>query len=211
MFFIKTRDYESGHAVHNIEWKPPDGDVFKFLWSGERLTKIQATTRLGHLWPVISSGMSEARSTKGKQQRDPEKLKLDNARKLRGICVMDPGDEEFKETIQKSWNCLWKQLCLVRSRTASTGRLVADPTTENQSMHASQKLARNRLERTLPKDREDRVAGKGSNSLSHYNLVHKVHSFSPINERFGCKCRGQRLGKAKQIASMANDQGKEER
>ena len=78
---------------------------------------------------------------KEKQQRALEKPKLDNARKLRGIYVMDPEDEEFKETIQKSWNCLWKQLCLVRSRTASTGRLVADPTTENQSMHASQKLA----------------------------------------------------------------------
>ena len=127
---------------------------------------------------------------------------------------MDPEDEEFKETIQKSWNCLWKQLCLVRSRTASTGRLVADPTTE-KSKHAciaeARESMRSRLERTLPKDREDRVAGKGSNSLSHYNLVHKVHSFSPINERSGCKCRGQRLGKAKQIASMANDQGKEER
>ena len=32
---------------------------------------------------------------------------------------------------------------------------------------------RNRLERTLPNDHEDRIAGKGFNSLSHYNLVHK--------------------------------------
>ena len=29
------------------------------------------------------------------------------------------------------------------------------------------------LERTLPKDPEDRIAGKGFNSLSHSNLVHK--------------------------------------
>ena len=33
---------------------------------------------------------------------------------------------------------------------------------------------RKRLERTLPKTLEDRIAGKGFNSLSHYNLVHKV-------------------------------------
>ena len=27
--------------------------------------------------------------------------------------------------------------------------------------------------KTQPKDHEDRIAGKGSNSSSHYNLVHK--------------------------------------
>ena len=32
---------------------------------------------------------------------------------------------------------------------------------------------RKRLERTLPKDHEDHIAGKGVNSLSHHNLVHK--------------------------------------
>ena len=29
------------------------------------------------------------------------------------------------------------------------------------------------MERILPKDHEDRIAGKGFNSLSHCNLVHK--------------------------------------
>ena len=33
--------------------------------------------------------------------------------------------------------------------------------------------ARKRLEGTLYKDHEDHIAGKGINSLSHYNLVHK--------------------------------------
>ena len=32
---------------------------------------------------------------------------------------------------------------------------------------------RKRLERTLPKDHENRIAVKGVNSLSHRNLVHK--------------------------------------
>ena len=31
-----------------------------FLWSGRRLTKIQATSRLDHLRPEILSGMSNA-------------------------------------------------------------------------------------------------------------------------------------------------------
>ena len=34
--------------------KPLDG----FLWARRRLTKIQATTKPGHLWPEILSGMS---------------------------------------------------------------------------------------------------------------------------------------------------------
>ena len=36
---------------------------------------------------------------------------------------------------------------------------------------------RRRLGRTLPKDHEDRIAGKGFNSLSHSNLAHK---FIPV-------------------------------
>ena len=33
---------------------------------------------------------------------------------------------------------------------------------------------RKRLEGTLHKDPEEHIAGKGINSLSHYNLVHKL-------------------------------------
>ena len=40
-------------------------------------------------------------------------------------------------------------------------------------------LREKRLERSLPKDHEDRIAGKGFNSLSHHNLAHK---FMPIHQ-----------------------------
>ena len=50
-----------------------------------------------------------------------------------------------------------------------------------QSMHAciveAHESTRKRLESTLPKDHEDRIAGKGFNSLCHYNQVHK---FIPV-------------------------------
>ena len=36
---------------------------------------------------------------------------------------------------------------------------------------------RMRIEESLPKYHEDRIAGKGDNSLQHYNLVHK---FTPM-------------------------------
>ena len=45
-----------------------------------------------------------------------------------------------------------------------------------KSMHAciveGRESTRKRLEGTLPTDHEDRIAGKGFNSLSHHNLVH---------------------------------------
>ena len=47
---------------------------------GERLTKIQATTRPDYLWPETWSGMSKAAQKKKKQQWATEKPKLDNAR-----------------------------------------------------------------------------------------------------------------------------------
>ena len=35
---------------------------------------------------------------------------------------------------------------------------------------------RQRLESSLPKEHEDHIAGKGYNSMTHYNLVHKFIS-----------------------------------
>ena len=55
-----------------LEEKPPDG----YMWSGERLTKRQVTSRPDHL--------------------------LDNARRLRGIYFIDLEDKEFKETIKNA-------------------------------------------------------------------------------------------------------------
>ena len=56
-----------------------------FMWSGRRLTKIQATSRPDHLWREVWSGTSKAAERKEKQQWAIEKPKLDNARKFRGI------------------------------------------------------------------------------------------------------------------------------
>ena len=75
--------------------KPPDGQ----MWSGRRLTQIQATTGPDHLWPEIWSSMSKAAQRKEQQHGAIEKPKLDTARMLRGIKFSGPDDKEFKETI----------------------------------------------------------------------------------------------------------------
>ena len=76
--------------------KLPKGD----MWSGRRLTNIQATTRPNYLSPEIWAGMSNAAQRKEKQQWAIDKAKLGDARKLRGICFIDPHDGELKETIR---------------------------------------------------------------------------------------------------------------
>ena len=46
--------------------------------------------------------MGKNAKLKEKQKWSHEKLHLDNARKFRGICFIDPEDKEFKETIKNA-------------------------------------------------------------------------------------------------------------
>ena len=81
-----------------LEEKPPNG----FLWSGERFTRKQLTSRPDHLWPELWEKMGKNAKQKEKQKWSHEKLHLDSARKLRGIYFIDPEDKEFKETIKNA-------------------------------------------------------------------------------------------------------------
>ena len=81
-----------------LDEKPPDG----YLWSGERLTRKQLPSRSDHLWPELWKSIRKHAKLKEKQKWSNEKLHLENARKLRGICVIDPEDKEFKETIKNA-------------------------------------------------------------------------------------------------------------
>ena len=46
--------------------------------------------------------MGEKAKLKENQKWSNEKLHLENARKLRGICFIDPEDTEFNETIKNA-------------------------------------------------------------------------------------------------------------
>ena len=81
-----------------LDEKAPDG----YTWSGGRLTRKQLTSRPDHLWPELWKSMGKNAKLKEKQKSSIEKLHLDNARKLRGIYIIDPEDKEFKETIKNA-------------------------------------------------------------------------------------------------------------
>ena len=73
--------------------------------------------------------MSDASKRKEKQKWAIEKPKLDNARRLRGIDLIDPDDGEFKDIMKKmrveSWRFrCWPQ-CLANFNVRSTGEPVA--------------------------------------------------------------------------------------
>ena len=72
--------------LHYWKKNPPEG----YMWSGERLTRKQQTSRPDDLWPELWEKMGENAKLKEKQKWSHEKLHLENARKLRGIYIIDP-------------------------------------------------------------------------------------------------------------------------
>ena len=81
-----------------LEEKSPDG----YMWSRERLTRQQLTSRSDHFWPELWRGMGRNAKLKERHKWSNEQPKLDNARRSRGIYFIDPEDKKFKETIQNA-------------------------------------------------------------------------------------------------------------
>ena len=109
-----------------------------------------------------------------------EKRKLDNARRLRGIYFIDPEDKEFKETISTARSKL--ETPMAPAMPCKTCKKSKRGETRGKTNEIRSKLAcileasestRLRMEESLPNQHEDHIAGKGDNSLQHYNLVHK--------------------------------------
>ena len=156
-----------------LEEKPPDG----YMWSGERLTRKQLTSRPDHLWQEIWKTMGKNAKLKEKQKWSNEKLHLENARKLRGIYFFDPEDKEFKQTIKNARKKLETSVapampCKIMKKNCGSGGSNTIKTQLVCILEAGEST-RLRMGNSLPNHHEDHFAGKGDNSLQHYNLVHK--------------------------------------
>ena len=120
--------------------------------------------------------MGKNAKLKEKQKWSNEKLHLDNARKLRGICFIDLEDKEFKETIKNARKKLETSVapampCKIMKNCGS-GASNKIKTKLACILEASEST-RLRMGESLPIHHEDHIASKGDNSLQHYNLVHK--------------------------------------
>ena len=182
--------------------KPLDG----YTWSGDRLTRRQTTSRPDTLWPEMWKLMSDASKCKQKQKRAIEKPKLDNARSLRGTYFIDPDDEEFKRTLENARRKLEIPVpaampCrLQRCPCKETCCVVGEHKTKYACIVEADESMRVRKEGSHNNNHEDHIAGKGMNSLSHYNLMHKFIPVSQAMKLTRCKgSSGERMGKLKQI------------
>ena len=147
------------------------------MWSGVRLTRKQVTSRPDHLWPEIWKTMGRNVQLKEKQKWSNEKLHLENARKLRGTYFIDPEDKEFKETIKNARKKLGTSVapampCKIMKKNCVSGGSNKIKTRLACILEADEST-RLRVGESLPNHHEDHIAGKGDNSLQHYNLVHK--------------------------------------
>ena len=124
--------------------------------------------------------MSDTSKRKEKQKWAIEKTKLDNARRLRGIYFIDPGDWEFKDIMKNARRKLEipmpaAMLCkssLCRS-SRETCRTVGGHKTKYARIVEADESLRIRMEGAPHRYHQDHIAGKGTNSLSYHNLVHK--------------------------------------
>ena len=114
--------------------------------------------------------MGKNAKLKEKQKWSHEKLHLDNARKLRGIYFIDPEDKEFKETIKNARKKLKTPVApaLPCNEDHIVGVIQQNQNTTWCILEASEST-RLRMGESLPTHHEDHIAGKGDNSLQHYN------------------------------------------
>ena len=156
-----------------LDEKAPDG----YTWSGGRLTRKQLTSRPDHLRPELWKSMGKHAKLKEKQKWSDEKLHLENARKLQGIYFIDPEDTEFKETIKNARKKLETSVapampCKILKKNCGNGGSNNIKTRLACILEADEST-RMRMGNSMPHYHQDHVAGKGENSLQHYNLVHK--------------------------------------
>ena len=108
---------------------------------------------------------------------------FENARKLRGIYFIDPEDTEFKETIKNARKKLETSVarampCKITKKNCGSGASNKIRTKLACILEADEST-RMRMGNSIPHYHQDHIAGKGENSLQHYNLVHK---FIPVSQ-----------------------------
>ena len=150
---------------------------------GGRLTGKQLTSRPDHLWPELWEKMGMNAKLREQQKWSTEKPKLDNARRLQEIYFIDPEDKEFKETVGNARKKLEAPMAPAtpcktckKSKKGETRSKTNDFKSKFACILEASESMRMRMEESLPNYHEDHIAGKGDNSLQHYNLVHKFIS-----------------------------------
>ena len=113
---------------------------------------------------------------KEKQKWSEEKFHLENARKLRGIYFIDPENTEFKETMENARKKL--ETSVAPAMPCKNMKICGSGASNKIKIKLAcileaDESTRMRMGNSIPHHHEDHIAGKGENSLQHYNFVHK--------------------------------------
>ena len=155
-----------------LEEKAPEG----YMWSGRRLTRKQLTSRPDHLspelWKSMESTPSSRRSKSGLTKSSILKT-LENCEGSISSTLRIRNSKKPSRTRVRSWKHQWLLLC-----PAKFWKIVGvvHPTklkTKLACILEADESTRMRMGNSIPHHHEDHIAGKGENSLQHYNLVHK--------------------------------------
>ena len=147
---------------------------------GGRLTRKQTTSTPDTLWPKVWKDISEASKRKEKQKWAIEKPRLHNARKLRGTYLIDPAGEEFNDIMKNARRKLEVPMPGAvprktrREKYRETCSVEKKCKTKYASVVEADESSRKRMEGSLHKDHADHIAGKGTNSMSRFNLARKI-------------------------------------
>ena len=132
-----------GQVSHNLLYSKKK--LLTDMWSGERLTRKQLTSRPDHLWPELWKSMGKHAKLKEKQKWSRQRIQ---------------GYQLLLLCLSKLCRRIVGVVHPIESRTKLACILEADES------------ARLRMGNSIPKYHEDHIAGKGDNSLQHLNLVH---------------------------------------
>ena len=101
---------------------------------------------------------------------------------------IDPEDKEFNETIKNARKKLETPVapampCKIIKNNENFGSGASNKIKSKLAciLEASEST-RPRMVESLPNHHEDHMAGKGDNSLQHYNLVSQIYSYAPSHE-----------------------------
>ena len=164
-----------GQVSHNLLYSMKKL-LTDILGPGERLTRKQFTSRPDHLWPELWKSMGKHAKLKEKQKLSNEKFHLENPRNFVGIFFIDPEDTEFKETIKNARKKLETSVApsmpckIAKNCGSSTSNKIQ---TKRACILEADESTRMRMGNSIQHNHEDHIAGKGENSLQHYNMVHK--------------------------------------
>ena len=122
-----------------LEETPPDG----YVWSGERLTKRQVTSRQDHLWPGLWIKLGRNAKLKERQSghmKNRNSIMPEDYKEFISLTLRTRNSKRPLRMLARNWKHRWLPLCLPRrARRVSMVRPVERPMISNQNLRVSWK------------------------------------------------------------------------